>query len=683
MYLTKVEIKNFRVYQGEHQLDLTPPTGDRNVYLIGGLNGAGKTSLFSAIVLGFYGQDAAGLVFERRAGDDLRRVYGRYLEESLSFGARAQGENEMSVALTFVHEGDEVRVHRYWWFADGRLEDESVTIYVNHQPLPIHIDDAEERQQVLQEYLEGVAPARVAKFFFFDGEEIRGIASRDPDEAVVDGLNQLLGFHALQRLTEDLQTLKASIRRELPKALELGIVEAAEDVDRTRSELEAAERELQSATSRLTQVTDDASSVEQRVNDFFGGRAVSRHEALDALTERERQLASMQSEIQSFVSDTLVLGMPDDLFDRTVKRAKRESQRRRAKEARARLRTSRDKVVSQALSSNTPIDPPLTRQQKAALRKQFKDAWTNVLEPQSGSSKDLFGQFTVEELERLPGILQEARSVAQQELRTKIARKNHLESQIRRLRSVQGLFDGGRADELLMEKAALLEARLQEEAVVQKLERDLQFRRQEFANKSAVLTRLEDQLTESEAIKAELATVERLQGATGAFMGELRRKRSTALAAAITDMMRRMVHKEELVSSVEISPEDFGIRIFDRKGDEVLNPSAGEREVFALSMVWGLARISNRSLPVIIDTPLGRLDQMHRANFVERFLPAAGEQVIVLSTDSEIDARWYEVVKPHVAQEILIDFSDEVQSSSLRRVSYDQLWSEEQIGRVP
>ena len=674
MYLTKVEIKNFRVYQGEHVLDLAPPSPDRNVVLIGGLNGAGKTSLFSAIVLGFYGQDAAGLVFERRAGDDLRRVYARYLEECLSFGAKAQGENEMSVAITFVHEGDEVRVHRYWWFEDGRLDDESVTIYVNRQPLPIHLDNGDERKQVLQEYIEGVAPARVAKFFFFDGEEIRSIASRDPDEAVVDGLNQLLGFHALQRLTDDLQALKSSIRRELPKALELGVVEAAEDVDRARKSVQEAEAALREATARLTQLTENTSVLEQRVNEFFGGRALSRLEATDALSDRERQLATVQAEIQAFVSETLVLSMPTDLFERTVRRARREAQRRRAKEARSRLRASRDKVLAEALKD--PLEPPLTRQQKSALRKQFKDAWTNIIEPRSGGSRELFGHFTVEELERLPEVLDETRSIARQELKSKIARKNHLESQIRRLRGVQGLFDGGRADQLLMEKASLLEKRLQEEAVVQKLERDVNFHRQELGNKTAVLSRLEEQLTGTAAVKSELDAVERFQNAAAGFMGELRRKRSSSLSESITDMMGRLVHKEELVSSVEISAEDFAIRIFDRKGDEVLNPSAGEREVFALSMVWGLARISNRSLPVIIDTPLGRLDQMHRANFVERFLPAAGEQVIVLSTDSEIDERWYEVLKPHVAQEVVIDFSDELQISTLRKVSYDALWGQ-------
>jgi DNA sulfur modification protein DndD len=76
---------------------------------------------------------------------------------------------------------------------------------------------------------------------------------------------------------------------------------------------------------------------------------------------------------------------------------------------------------------------------------------------------------------------------------------------------------------------------------------------------------------------------------------------------------------------------------------------------------------------MIIDTPLGRLDQAHRSNIVTKFLPVAAEQVIVLVTDSEIDATWHAALEPHLAQEALIEFSSEGQGSAFVEGRYFEL----------
>ena len=64
--------------------------------------------------------------------------------------------------------------------------------------------------------------------------------------------------------------------------------------------------------------------------------------------------------------------------------------------------------------------------------------------------------------------------------------------------------------------------------------------------------------------------------------------------------------------------------------------SAGEKQLLAIALLWGLGRASGRQLPIAIDTPLGRLDSSHRANLVERYFPEASHQVLLLSTDTEI-----------------------------------------------
>ncbi len=676
MLLTEVCVKNFRVYAGEHSLKLLAPTPGHNVYLVGGMNGAGKTSLLQAIVLGLFGEQAVGLLFDR-GSEELSKVYRTYVQECYSW-ARPASERVMTVMLSMSYEHRDVRLQRDWWFdRDGSFEDESLTIYDGGQPLHIEVDSEGDRVRILQEYIEGIAPARVGKFFFFDGEEIRDIADRDPDLSVVEGLNQLLGFDALARLIEDLQTLRATVRRGLPGASESGLTEAVLQAEEIRRQLLAARADVTEATRSHDAMRRQLALVEQELATMFDGRAVqNRSEALDALGGHERELASIAHDIQMFVAEVLTLTLPAALAERAAKRTRREAASRRIREAKSRIRPLRDALADYVLADGASRLKP---GQVQSLRKRFSEAWAQLVE--SGEKQEaLLKVFTTEELEAVPGAIAEARATARRELAARLARRTHIQSEIRRLRRIQGMFDtGSRAQEMLERKSSLLRLILEQEASMQTLGKLIEGLEQDLAAKSGVVSRLEVEVLNDDEVRAELDVIRKIESATEAFMRELRSRRAAGLAEKATDMMRRLAHKDDLVERVVIDEGDFRIRLEGAGGQELLNPSAGEREVFALSLVWALAQISNCNLPMIIDTPLGRLDQVHRARVVTEFLPVAAEQVIVLSTDAEIDGRWYEQLKPFIVQEALIEYSDETHSSSLIAGRYLDLESKAEV----
>ncbi len=128
----------------------------------------------------------------------------------------------------------------------------------------------------------------------------------------------------------------------------------------------------------------------------------------------------------------------------------------------------------------------------------------------------------------------------------------------------------------------------------------------------------------------------------------------------ILEGYRQLLRKKSLIASVKINPANFGVELFNADDDRVLPDrlSAGERQLLAVSILWGLARASGYSLPVVIDTPLGRLDASHRTNLVERYFPRASHQVLLLSTDKEIDEEYYELLKPKIGRSYRLEFSD-------------------------
>lgn len=660
MHLAEVGLRNFRVYDGEHSIALKAPVGHRRVVLIGGLNGAGKTSLLSAITLALYGGGAAGLVFEIATGESGQRAYRRYLEESFSVHARRRAEREMQARVVLVDRNRRVQIRRSWWFSDScELEDETLAIYEGDRPLVVEALTAQERLSLLQDHIDALAPARVAKFFFFDGEDIRRIAAQRPEEAVVEGLNQLLGFTPLQRSASDLDTLSSTLRRELPRALSRGLEEASESLDGARAQVAGAQARLSALRDEFRTARESLELAQRELESLFAGTEIqTRSEVLDAVADRERELATVTAEVQAFVGDVLSLTLPARLLSATRREVAKAAKQRAAVDARRVLRPVGPQLSRELLSEATH-DLRLDPRGKNSLRKAFSRAWTRIVDaPPDGGEVNLFGAFETGELQRLRAAIDDVLSTARRELLARLVRQSHLEREIDRLRRAQGLFESGpRAKQLLETKDTKLRHLVEVEGRIAAAEADLTRLEHEAATRAGVVAKLQGQAAETIAVVRELAAADTMKQAVLEFMGELRQLRSEAVARETTSMMRRLVHKEEVIHEVRIEPRTFAIRILDSHGAELREISAGEKEVFALSLVWALARMSSRGLPVVIDTPLGRLDMKHRENVVGQFLPVAGEQVIVLATDSEIDARWYGKLREFLVQESVIEFS--------------------------
>ena len=108
------------------------------------------------------------------------------------------------------------------------------------------------------------------------------------------------------------------------------------------------------------------------------------------------------------------------------------------------------------------------------------------------------------------------------------------------------------------------------------------------------------------------------------------------LSAEDQQLLDELCGQNGVNRDIVIDDKSYKVRITDRNGHEIKKSglSAGEKEIFAVSLLWGLGQTSQLKLPIIIDTPLSRLDSTHRDNIVNNYFPNAGEQVVILSTDS-------------------------------------------------
>ena len=151
------------------------------------------------------------------------------------------------------------------------------------------------------------------------------------------------------------------------------------------------------------------------------------------------------------------------------------------------------------------------------------------------------------------------------------------------------------------------------------------------------------------------------------FERRLQREKVERLSETVTSCFQSLVGKTSLVQRIEIHPDTLDVTMTDASGAELFKHqlSAGEQQMFAVSIVWALALTSGYQAPVMIDTPMARLDSIHRENFVRKYLPAASSQVIVLSTDEEVYGGYLDALREYVVDSYTLKYSDSEQCTSI------------------
>ena len=145
--------------------------------------------------------------------------------------------------------------------------------------------------------------------------------------------------------------------------------------------------------------------------------------------------------------------------------------------------------------------------------------------------------------------------------------------------------------------------------------------------------------------------VENVQSVLAEYTTQLTQAKMTTLSNAIVTGFNQLSHKPDRIKRVELEPQTFAVTLYDTDNRSISKDelSAGEQQIYTTALLSGLAKTSGKPLPMILDTPLGRLDSNHRQLLIEHYFPYASHQVILLSTDTEIMGHLLSLLKPHIS----------------------------------
>jgi len=193
--------------------------------------------------------------------------------------------------------------------------------------------------------------------------------------------------------------------------------------------------------------------------------------------------------------------------------------------------------------------------------------------------------------------------------------------------------------------------------------------KQEIKDSDRRLAATEEMVQMADAAKKQVDLCKKIKLVLQDYLKSATGRRVSTLETNVESMLRKLVRKDDLVAKLSIDPRNFNVTLSDSHG-EVLRKadlSAGEKEIYAICLLWGLAKTSGRELPIVIDTPLSRLDSDHRKAIVERYYPEASKQVIILSTDTEVDREYYKLLAPHVNEAFLLDYDTREGRTKIRQ----------------
>jgi DNA sulfur modification protein DndD len=222
-------------------------------------------------------------------------------------------------------------------------------------------------------------------------------------------------------------------------------------------------------------------------------------------------------------------------------------------------------------------------------------------------------------------------------------------------------------EQLATAEGDLLTARGRLAACDEQVAQEEKRRSETEAKAKKVISELESLAFDEDRRARTAALVRESRGILDQFRHAIVTRHLERIEAAVLASYQQLLRKDGLVDSIRVDPSTFHIHLFGKQRS-VLHAddlSAGERQLLAISILWGLAKASGRRLPAIVDTPLARLDGPHRTKLVQNYFPRASHQVVLLSTDEEVAGQYLEELRPQIGWHYELQFDNETESTTI------------------
>ncbi len=644
MIITKIIFNNFKVYEGEQSLECNINDLSKPMILIGGKNGAGKTSIIEGIKLCLYGRDATNL-WNKHAS------YNKYLFKIHNNKSKYKNNKEFSIQIEFsINEtgNQTIILLRREWVLKNKIYNESLDIYRDGDRVEF-ID-----KNYWQDYINKLVPIGLADFMFFNSEEFNSIPNH-LENGFVDSLLKYFGIDIYKQLHIDLGRHLTFLGSKYNKKLSNKIEEYQSDLTKQKQLLEEQKHIIDKVEIKLLNQKNDKVKLE---NELKKKATLFANEREKLIKEKEHisiRLKKGNDKFEIIASEVLPFSLAPNLVNKLIMQLNLERE-----------------IKNNITISNEYIKIKSKFHKKLKGRTEILDEIIDIIDKSNNLNTNttfIRHDFTSIETENIIKILTTSLDDSDKLVRSNRTTYNHLFlDQKKNSTKIAAINPEGPTKDIydrmsMVDKTiGMLSERLDQNIdkfdSIQKKIDYLQIKTNAGLTKLAVQA---DRDNKVKLINNTRITIEK-------YYNYLIYNRFSEFKDQFKKMLAKLSVKGDLVDDIDLDIHSNKILFYDNR--RVLLPlnyfSAGESEIIGLSIILAVFATHSSKFPLITDSPLNRLDKDHRKKVINELIKKAERQIIFLSTDEEISSSDIYGLEEFISDKKHIQFNKKKKSSSFQ-----------------
>lgn len=712
MIINSITLKNFRSYEDETTFSFTPKD-NKNIILIGGENGAGKSTLFEAIKLCIYGPTTYGYI-----GNNHN--YLTKIKNNINDNAFKNEDIESFVALDIsFKEGTKINSYylkRSWNYSKHKLH-ENFKVYLDNNEL------TDDDKLFFDKYLKSVLPPSLFDFFFFDGEELTDFfVGKSSSSNLKEAILELFNYDTFDVLKKQLLSYQRSNSKSSLKLSEAQkkFDDVSLDVSNINNEIKKLKEKIIVNKEHLEELNIRKIKTDENFRNSGGIFEEERNLLSSEISKLENERTEINQSIKDFCNETLPFLLLPSLLEDTKDQIEKEDSLNSFNSISEKLSGN---LVKSALSkhiktsNNTNFDEIAVDLLTEMFNVNELKNVSNILELSTEEKTVINHTIT--------NVLTKQNSIRKTILNN-FSRIKEINSKLQILRNRLNSTISGDLLDSYLESINLINNEITElENDLAITNAKLERKYEELSSKEYSLTRAKNEysslLKNSNVLEISKDIIEYLDD----LLKTLTRDKMNLIENEFITIFTKIIRKDNYVNSIVIDDTFKSTLYINKEYDtnEILNIinnlgfdgtskkygpkfiedlfryynansekeliktldnialveyvnlstkvnindfSKGEKQIYILCLIWAIIKSSGVEIPFIIDTPYARIDETHRNSLTTNYLPNISKQVIILSTNKEIDSELYKVAKPYICNEYLLLYNTELRKTEVK-----------------
>lgn len=643
MKIDKLVLTNFRQYYGENVIDLMT-TKEKNIVLLGGKTGYGKTNFLLSLVWCLYGEDIAKIDegFKKEIQKDGN--YSKFLKSSLNWDIAREGKSKFSVEIYIsgvelpeTRESEsgnnyKCRIKREFNI-NSSMDDFDISIEGVKNSM---FDTTDDKINFINDYL---IPLEAAKFVFFDAEKIASwaeLSTKEEGSVLNDALGKLLGLDVYEGLINDLNIYTDGLRKESATAqVRQQIITTEKGIELNIEKIEDLETEIVNKESETVKIKSEIVKYEtfliQHSNKSFNTSSLDElYKQRNELKRKEKDLENKFHELSEIIPFVLAAGKLEEVNEH-LKLQEEESY---LSEKRNELIEKNNELIEKLFNNPPfPTDGDISFSKKMFYADKAKKIVEDVFgKIESANEFEFKHDLSKSDKELVLETFNHIRKQSKDIFEQTIDNFNRVKNDITEVEKVIKKIESDLEDEEIIEYSTnkneaerKIEKLIEEKGSFQNQKENLKKENEKLNQSLQVLLK---KISVSEQKKKKLDKANLYIKALEDFVSEQKKGKCSTLEQTTFKEMHQLMHKlkdgsnGKFIAAIkaEALPNNDGLKISLFDGDGNITPkeslSMGEKQIYISSLIKAILSLAVQDFPIFIDTPLGRLDHEHINNFL-------------------------------------------------------------------